>query len=170
MPCCTLLVHITIWFKCNDLLLINSSELWQIPWHSTLNSKFRLMTGFHDSVRVFCITEIKGPYKTKHFTGAAATVLDWTGGDSELVHSHSVGSSRCPPVLSPYQGPSRPCDKLVDRCHREWSLLPADRPHSNPDDPSHIHHHHHHHLAEKERVTFSIDYVKKYIIIELLMF
>ncbi len=30
-----------IWFKCNDLLLINSSKLWQIPWHSVLNCKFR---------------------------------------------------------------------------------------------------------------------------------
>ncbi len=27
-------------FKCNDLLLINL-ELWQIPWHSALNCKFR---------------------------------------------------------------------------------------------------------------------------------
>ncbi len=36
-----ILVHITIWFKCNDLLLINSSKLWQIPWHSALNCKFR---------------------------------------------------------------------------------------------------------------------------------
>ncbi len=36
-----ILVHIAIWFKCNDLLLINSSKLWQIPWHSALNCKFR---------------------------------------------------------------------------------------------------------------------------------
>ncbi len=36
-----ILVHIAIWFKCNDLLLINSSKLWHISWHSTLNCKFR---------------------------------------------------------------------------------------------------------------------------------
>ncbi len=33
--------YMAIWFKCNDLLLINSSKLWQIPWHSVLNCKFR---------------------------------------------------------------------------------------------------------------------------------
>ncbi len=32
--------HMAIWFKCNYLLLINSSKLWQIPWHSVLNYKF----------------------------------------------------------------------------------------------------------------------------------
>ncbi len=36
-----IVVHIAIWFKCNDLLLTNSSKLWQIPWHSALNCKFR---------------------------------------------------------------------------------------------------------------------------------
>ncbi len=33
--------YLAIWFKCPDLLLINSSKLWHIPWHSTLNCKFR---------------------------------------------------------------------------------------------------------------------------------
>ncbi len=30
-----------IWLKRNDLHLINSSKLWQIPWHSASNCKFR---------------------------------------------------------------------------------------------------------------------------------
>ncbi len=29
------------WFKYTDLLLIYSSKIWQISWHSALNSKFR---------------------------------------------------------------------------------------------------------------------------------
>ncbi len=36
-----ILVHIAIWSWCYDLLLINSSKLWQIPWHSALNCQFR---------------------------------------------------------------------------------------------------------------------------------
>ncbi len=46
-------MHIAIWFKCNDLLLINSSKFWQI------------ITGFQDSVRVFCIAEIIGLYTSR---------------------------------------------------------------------------------------------------------
>ncbi len=34
---------------------------WHNPWHSALNCKFNFMTGFHDSVHVFCIAEIIGP-------------------------------------------------------------------------------------------------------------
>ncbi len=41
---------------------MNSSKLWHIPWHSTLNCKFHFMTGFRDSVCVFCMAEIIGPY------------------------------------------------------------------------------------------------------------
>ncbi len=32
------MVHIAIWFKCNDLLLI---KFWKMSWHSVLNCKFR---------------------------------------------------------------------------------------------------------------------------------
>ncbi len=40
-----ILVHIPyIWLKCNDLLLINSSSLWQIPWHSALNCNLTIST------------------------------------------------------------------------------------------------------------------------------
>ncbi len=30
------IVHIMFWFKCTDLLLIYSSKMWHIPWHSAL--------------------------------------------------------------------------------------------------------------------------------------
>ncbi len=32
--------HIVIWFKYNDLFLINSSKLWHLLWHSVLKCKF----------------------------------------------------------------------------------------------------------------------------------
>ncbi len=56
-----ILVHIVIWFKCNDLLLINSSKLWQIPWHSALNCKFRFQMpdihpSIHPSISLFFLT------------------------------------------------------------------------------------------------------------------
>ncbi len=38
-----ILVHIAIWFKCNNLLLINSSKIWQIYWHSALNCNLRFL-------------------------------------------------------------------------------------------------------------------------------
>ncbi len=44
-----ILVHVAIRFKYNYLLLINSSKLWQIPWHSVLNCKFR----FYDWISRF---------------------------------------------------------------------------------------------------------------------
>ncbi len=51
---------------CKDLLLINSSKLRQIPWHSVLNCKYVFfITGFRDSIRVFCIAEIIGPYTSR---------------------------------------------------------------------------------------------------------
>ncbi len=45
-------------FKCTDLLLINSSKLRHIPWHSALYGKFHYMTAFRDSARIFCIADI----------------------------------------------------------------------------------------------------------------
>lgn len=71
-------------------------------------------------------------------------------------HSRNVGSSRCPLVPSPYLGPSRPCDRLLGTCHREWSLRPADRPRSSPDDPFRSHHHHHHLIWERHPVLCMI--------------
>ncbi len=47
-------------FKCTDLLLINSSKLWQIPWHSALYGKFHYMTAFRDSAHIFRIVDIIG--------------------------------------------------------------------------------------------------------------
>ncbi len=44
-----------IWFQCN---VINSSKLWQSLWYSELNCKFC----FVDSVCVFHIVKIIGPY------------------------------------------------------------------------------------------------------------
>ncbi len=66
-----ILVHITTWFKCNNLLLINSSKLWQIPWHSALNCKFHfydwiprfrprfLHRGNHRALNLQCICFVR---------------------------------------------------------------------------------------------------------------
>ncbi len=47
-------------FKCTDLLLINSSKLRHILWHSALYGKFHYMTAFRDSARIFRIADIMG--------------------------------------------------------------------------------------------------------------
>ncbi len=53
-----ILVHSASRFKCTDLLLMNSSKLRQIPWHSVLYGKFHYMTAFRDSARIFRIADI----------------------------------------------------------------------------------------------------------------
>ncbi len=55
-----MLVHSASRFKCTDLLLINSSKLRHILWHSALYGKFHYMTAFRDSARIFRIADIIG--------------------------------------------------------------------------------------------------------------
>lgn len=57
--------------------------------------------------------------------------------------SRSVGSSTCPQELSQVQALDTPGDMLWGMCHTKWSLLPADTPHSSPDDLFHSHLHPH---------------------------
>ncbi len=52
------LVNIAIWFKCNDLLSITLSKLWQSLWHSALNCKFRFydwIAWFRDSIYIYTV-------------------------------------------------------------------------------------------------------------------
>ncbi len=47
------------WFKYTDLLLIYSSKIWQIPWHSALNSEF----SFYDWIPRF---HLRFPHRWIH--------------------------------------------------------------------------------------------------------